>query len=224
MRILVVEDDAMIGEAIERGLKKAAFAVDWVRDARSAELALDHDVYDLLILDLGLPGKSGLELLKDLRRKDNDIPVLIVTARDTVDDKVAGLNSGADDYLVKPFDLSELNARLNAIMRRKNGRANPLLTCGALTLDPVMHQVTLKGDPVDLSAKEFALLRVLMSRPGAVFSRAELEESLYGWEEEIGSNAVEVHIHNLRNKLGAQAILNIRGAGYRVAMIHDVDA
>jgi two-component system, OmpR family, response regulator QseB len=224
MRILVVEDDAMIGDAIERGLKKAALAVDWVRDAGSAELSLDHDVYDLLILDLGLPGKSGLELLKDLRRKDNDIPVLIVTARDTVDDKVAGLNSGADDYLVKPFDLGELNARLNAIMRRKNGRASPLLTYGALTLDPVMHQVTLKGDPVDLSAKEFALLRVLMSRPGAVFSRAELEESLYGWEEEIGSNAVEVHIHNLRNKLGAQAILNIRGAGYRVAMIHDVDA
>lgn len=224
MRILVVEDDAMIGEAIERGLKKAALAVDWVRDTGSAELALDHDVYDLLILDLGLPGKSGLELLKDLRRKGNDIPVLIVTARDTVDDKVAGLNSGADDYLVKPFDLGELNARLNAIMRRKNGRANPLLTCGALTLDPVMHQVTLKDDPVDLSAKEFALLRVLMERPGAVFSRAELEESLYGWEEEIGSNAVEVHIHNLRNKLGAQAILNIRGAGYRVAMIHDVDA
>ncbi len=224
MRILIVEDDAMIGDAMQRGLKKAAFAADWVREARSADLALGHDVYDLLILDLGLPGKSGLELLEDMRRKQNDIPVLIVTARDSVDDKVSGLNSGADDYLVKPFDLNELFARVHAILRRKNGRANPLLSYGALTLDPVKHAATLKGIPVDLSAREFALLHVLMAKPGAVFSRAELEEALYGWQEEVGSNAVEVHIHNLRSKLGAEAILNIRGAGYRVAMIHDADA
>jgi two-component system, OmpR family, response regulator len=222
MRLLVVEDDLMIGESMQRGLKKTGFAVDWVRDGRSAELALENGVYDMMILDLGLPRKGGLELLGQLREQGNELPVLIVTARDAVEDKVAGLNSGADDYLVKPFDFNELNARVNAIMRRRGGRGNPLLIYGALTLDPIAHRVTLHGKPVGLSAKEFALLRALMAVPGAVLSRVELEEALYGWEEEVGSNAVEVHIHNLRNKLGSHAILNVRGAGYRVSMLNDI--
>lgn len=224
MRLLVVEDDPMIGESMQRGLKKSGLAVDWVRDGKSAELALGNGVYDLMILDLGLPHKGGLELLSQLRQQGNDLPVLIVTARDAVGDKVAGLNSGADDYLVKPFDFNELNARVNAIMRRRTGRGNPVMIYGPLTLDPIAHQVTYRGEPVGLSAKEFALLRALMAEPGAVLSRAELEETLYGWEEEVGSNAVEVHIHNLRSKLGSHAILNIRGAGYRVCMLNDVDS
>jgi len=223
MRLLVVEDDTMIGESMQLGLKKSGLTVDWVRDGKSAELALGNGVYDLMILDLGLPHKGGLELLSQRRQQGNDLPVLIVTARDAVDDKVAGLNCGADDYLVKPFDFNELNARVNAIMRRRTGRGNPVMIYGALTLDPIAHQVTNRGEPVGLSAKEFALLRALMAVPGAVLSRAELEEALYGWEEEVGSNAVEVHIHNLRNKLGSHAILNIRGAGYRVSMLNDVD-
>lgn len=223
MRVLVVEDDPMIGESMQRGLKKAGFAVDWVRDGKSAEHALGNGVYDMMILDLGLPRKDGLELLSQMRKRGNDLPVLIVTARDTVDDKVAGLNSGADDYLVKPFDFNELNARVNAIMRRRSGKGSPVIIYGALTLDPIAHQVTLRGEIISLSAKEFALLRALMAKPGAVLSRADLEEALYGWEEEIGSNAVEVHIHNLRNKLGTHAILNVRGAGYRVSMLNDVD-
>jgi len=224
MRLLVVEDDQMIGESMQHGLRNTGLAVDWVRDGKSAELALGNDVYDLMILDLGLPQKGGMELLGQLRQQGNDLPVLIVTARDTVEDKVAGLNIGADDYLVKPFDLNELSARVNAIMRRRNGRGNPEIVYGALTLDPITHQTTLYGQPVGLSAKEFALLSALMAVPGAVLSRAKLEEALYGWDEEVGSNAVEVHIHNLRNKLGSHAILNVRGAGYRVSMLDDVDS
>jgi two-component system response regulator QseB len=224
MRLLVVEDDQMIGESMQHGLKNTGLAVDWVRDGKSAELALGNGVYDLMILDLGLPHKGGLELLNQLRQQGNDLPVLIVTARDTVDDKVAGLNIGADDYLVKPFDFNELNARVNAIMRRRSGRGNPVIVYGGLTLDPITHQTTLRGHPIALSAKEFALLRALMAVPGAVLSRAKLEEALYGWDEEVGSNAVEVHIHNLRNKLGSHAILNVRGAGYRVSMLNDVDS
>lgn len=223
MRLLLVEDDPMIGESIQRGLRNTGFAVDWVQDGEAAGLALGNGVYDMLILDLGLPRKGGLELLGEMRARGNDLPVLIVTARDAVDDKVAGLNSGADDYLVKPFDFNELNARVNAIMRRRSGRGNPAMIYGALTLDPIAHQVTLRGQEVVISAKEFALLHALMAVPGAVRSRAELEEALYGWDEEVGSNAVEVHIHNLRNKLGGHAILNIRGAGYRVSMLNDVD-
>ncbi|MHB1238718.1 MAG: response regulator [Gallionella sp.] len=223
MRLLVVEDDSMIGESIQRGLRNTGFAVDWVQDGEAAGLALGNGVYDMLILDLGLPRKGGLELLGEMRARGNDLPVLIVTARDAVDDKVAGLNSGADDYLVKPFDFNELNARVNAIIRRRSGRGNPAMIYGALTLDPIAHQVTLRGQEVVISAKEFALLHTLMAVPGAVRSRAELEEALYGWDEEVGSNAVEVHIHNLRNKLGSHAILNIRGAGYRVSMLNDVD-
>ena len=224
MRLLVVEDDPMIGDSLQRGLRKSGLAVDWVRDGKDAELALGNGVYDLMILDLGLPRKGGLELLSQLRGQGNDLPVLIVTARDAVEDKVAGLNSGADDYLIKPFDFTELNARVNAIMRRRSGRGSPVMSYGPLTLDPVAHQVTLRGAPVGLSAREFSLLRALLAVPGAVLSRAELEEALYGWDEEVGSNAVEVHIHNLRSKLGSNAILNVRGAGYRVSMLNDVDS
>jgi len=208
---------------MQQGLRNTGHAVDWVQDGESAELALGNGVYDLMILDLGLPRKGGLELLKQLRQQENDLPVLIVTARDTVEDKVAGLNIGADDYLVKPFDFNEMNARVNAIMRRRSGRANPLIVYGGLTLDPITHRTTLHGQPVSLSAREFSLLHALMAVPGAVLSRAKLEEALYGWDEEVGSNAVEVHIHNLRNKLGSHAILNVRGAGYRVSMLDDVD-
>jgi two-component system response regulator QseB len=224
MRLLVVEDDQMIGESMQHGLKNKGLAVDWVRDGKSAELALGNGVYDLMILDLGLPQKGGLELLTQLRQQGNDLPVLIVTARDSVEDKVAGLNIGADDYLVKPFDFNELDARANAILRRRNGRGNPVIVYGGITLDPITHQATLRGRPVGLSAKEFALLHALMAVPGAVLSRAKLEEALYGWDEEVGSNAVEVHIHNLRNKLGSHAILNVRGAGYRVSMLDDFDS
>jgi two-component system, OmpR family, response regulator len=224
MRLLLVEDDSMIGETLQRGLKKAGYAVDWVQDGKLAELALENDVYDMMILDLGLPRKDGLALLNETRKKGNEVPVLIVTARDAVDDRVAGLNSGADDYLVKPFDFKELIARMQAVMRRRHGRASPAMTIGALALDPVAHQVTFHGAPVILSSREFALLSALMASPGRVLSRMELEEALYGWGQEIESNAVEVHIHNLRRKLGSKVIANVRGAGYRVSDPDDVNS
>ncbi len=224
MRLLLVEDDSMIGETLQRGLKKAGYVVDWVQDGKLAGLALENDVYDMMILDLGLPRKDGLALLNEIRKQGNEIPVLIVTARDAVDDRVAGLNSGADDYLVKPFDFKELTARMQAVMRRRNGRASSVMILGGLSLDPVAFQVTLRGEPINLSSKEFALLRALMVSPGTVLSRSELEEALYGWGEEVGSNAVEVHIHNLRHKLGSKAIVNVRGAGYRVSDPDDVNS
>jgi two-component system, OmpR family, response regulator len=224
MRLLLVEDDSMIGESLQRVLKKADYVVDWVQDGKLAELALENDVYDMMILDLGLPRKDGLALLNDIRKKGNVIPVLIVTALDAVDDRVAGLNSGADDYLAKPFDFKELIARMQAIMRRRNGRASSVMVLGGLSLDPVAHEITLHGVSVNLSSREFALLRALMASPGTVLSRQELEEALYGWGQEIESNAVEVHIHNLRNKLGSKVIVNVRGAGYRVSDPDDVNS
>jgi len=216
MRLLLVEDDAMIGRAMRQGLGDAGFVVDWVTDARAAELALANGVYDLALLDLGLPGKDGMELLRDLRKRHDPIPVLVVTARDAVADRIAGLNEGADDYVLKPFDLDELVARVRALLRRHAGIAGPLLECGALVLDPVKREVRLRGELLALSAKEFALLETLMQRPGAVLSREQLEDALYGWEREVGSNAVEVHLHNLRRKLGADVIRNVRGVGYKV--------
>jgi two-component system, OmpR family, response regulator QseB len=224
MRLLVVEDDPMIGDSLRRGLKLADFAVDWVQDGPAAELALHHGVYDMMILDLGLPGKSGLQVLQEMRRRGNDLPVLIVTARDLVDDRVTGLNLGADDYLVKPFDLDELKARIHAVLRRHGGRGSPVIHYGPISLDPISHRVTLRGEAVALSSREFALLQVLMSHPGAVLSLAQLEDALYGWNEEVASNAVEVHIHHLRRKLGSHAILNVRGVGYRVARLDDLDS
>jgi two-component system response regulator QseB len=214
MRLLLVEDDAMIGEAVQSGLRQDGFVVDWVRDAEAGDAALRAEGYPLVLLDLGLPRKSGLEWLRELRARGNRTPVLILTARDSVADRVAGLDSGADDYLVKPFDLDELSARVRAIARRQAGRAEPLLRHGEVTLDPATRAVTFKGQPLVLSAREHALLSALLERPGAILSRAQLEQRLYGWGEEVESNTVEVHIHNLRRKLGSDFIRNVRGVGY----------
>jgi two-component system response regulator QseB len=219
MRVLVAEDDLMIGRAVTAGLKGSGFAVDWVRDGVSAELALAGGGYGMALLDLGLPRKGGLEVLRALRRARRELPVLVITARDSLADRVAGLDSGADDYLVKPFDLDELLARVRAVARRHAGRGSPEIRYGALTLDPVRHAVTLRGAPVELSAREFAVLAALMREPGAVVSREKLEDAVYGWGEEVGSNCIEVHLHHLRRKLGAELVRNVRGVGYRVALI-----
>jgi two-component system, OmpR family, response regulator QseB len=216
MRILLIEDDAMIGKAVRSGLADAGFAVDWVTDGRAAELALANDVYDLAVLDLGLPKKDGMAILASMRSMGNAMPVLIASARDAVRDRIAGLEAGADDYVLKPFDLDELLARVRALLRRNAGSGSPLLKFGSLMLDPLRKLVTQGDATVDLSAKEFAVLEALMRRPGAVLSRAQLEESVYGWGDEVGSNAIEVHLHHLRKKLGAAVIKNVRGVGYRV--------
>jgi two-component system response regulator QseB len=212
--MLLVEDDELLGDGVRAGLAQAGFAVDWVRDGREAATALALTSYDAVVLDLGIPGWSGLELLGARRAVGDPTPVLILTARDTVADRVAGLDKGADDYLVKPFDLDELLARLRALVRRSAGRAAPELRDGDLVLDPASRQATLDGAPVELSPRELALLEELLRHPGEVRSRAQLEERLYGWGEEIASNAVEVHVHNLRRKLGADRIRTVRGAGY----------
>ena len=216
VRLLLVEDDRMIGESIRKGLRQDGFAVDWVQDGRAAELAIGTEVYDLLLLDLGLPGKDGMDVLASLRRRGNAMPVLILTARDAVSDRVRGLDTGADDYLVKPFDLDELSARIRALLRRQSGRGDPVVQIGRVTMNPATHGVMLDGLPVTLSAREFALLQALMNRPGAVLSRAQLEEKLYGWNEEVESNTVEVYVHALRKKLGQDFIRNVRGVGYMV--------
>ena len=213
---MVVEDDAMIGNCIRTGLRQEGYTVDWVRDGAAAELATATTAYDAILLDLGLPGRSGLELLGPWRKQNNPVPVLIVTARDAVADRVRGLDSGADDYLVKPFDLDELAARLRALLRRRSGRATPLIEIGPLTLDPASHEVHLDGAAINLSAREFGVLHALLENPGVPLSRSQIEDRLYGWEEEIGSNAVEVHIHALRRKLGSDWIRNVRGVGYMV--------
>ena len=213
---MVVEDDAMIGNCIRTGLRQEGYTVDWVRDGAAAELATATTAYDAILLDLGLPGRSGLELLGHWRKQNNPVPVLIVTARDAVADRVRGLDSGADDYLVKPFDLDELAARLRALLRRRSGRATPLIEIGPLTLDPASHEVHLDGAAINLSAREFGVLHALLENPGVPLSRSQIEDRLYGWEEEIGSNAVEVHIHALRRKLGSDWIRNVRGVGYMV--------
>lgn len=216
MRLLLVEDDAMIGAGIRTGLRQQGYSVDWVRDGEAAELATKTTPYDAILLDIGLPKKTGLELLAHWRKQKSSVPVLIITARDAVSDRIAGLDAGADDYLVKPFDLDELAARLRALLRRHSGRATPIIEHGALTLDPATHLVTLDGSPISLSAREFALLHSLLEKPGVPLSRAQLEDRLYGWEEEIGSNAVEVYIHSLRRKLGNEWVRNVRGVGYLV--------
>lgn len=206
----------MIGEAIRAGLKRDGFTVDWVHEAQSAAAVLHTEPYELVLLDLGLPGPGGLQLLKSLRERGGSLPVLIITARDAVSDRVAGLDAGADDYLVKPFDLDELAARIRALLRRRAGTGAPLLSHLGVELDPAAHRVTHDGAEVALSPREFALLQLLMERPGTILSRASIEERLYGFGEEVESNAVEVHIHGLRRKLGAQFILTVRGVGYRV--------
>ena len=220
MRLLLVEDDRMIGESLQRTLRLDGFAVDWVRDAAAADRTLASERFDLVLLDLGLPRGAtsgpadGLEVLRALRERHDPTPVIVLTARDARGDRVAGLDAGADDYLVKPFEFDELAARIRAVLRRHAGRAEPLLSHRGVTLDPAQRRVTLHGQPVLLSAREFAVLEALMTRPGAVLSRAQLEDRLYGWGEEIESNAVSVYIHQLRKKLGADFIRNVRGVGY----------
>lgn len=217
MRLLLVEDDPMIGESVAEALIADGHAVDWVRDGRAAETSIAANEYALVLLDLGLPQRDGIDVLKGLRARKLDVPVLIMTARDTVRDRIGGLDAGADDYLVKPFDLDELLARVRALLRRAAGRAEPLITRGVLSLNPATHVVRFNNRAVELSAREFALLAALAEREGAVLSRAQLEEKLYGWNDGVGSNAVEVHIHNLRRKLGDGVIVNVRGLGYRLA-------
>jgi two-component system response regulator QseB len=219
VRLLLVEDDAMIGESIEEGLRSQAYAVDWVRDGAAADVAMRHTDYDLMLLDLGLPGKQGMDVLRSLRAKGNEAAVLIITARDSTQSRVEGLDSGADDYLVKPFDLDELFARVRALLRRRAGRSNALIQHGALTLDLARHEVTFEGKAVHLAAREFAVLRALLDQPGAVLSKAQLESKLYSWNGEIESNAIDVYIHHLRKKLGADFIKNIRGVGFKIAAV-----
>jgi two-component system, OmpR family, response regulator QseB len=216
MRILLVEDDAMLGDAVHRGLRQLGHAVDWIRDGHRADLALAGEPYDVVLLDLGLPGKGGLDVLRDLRGRGQRVPVVVITAQDAVAQRVAGLDAGADDYLVKPFDLDELGARVRAVQRRIGGRADPVIENGPLTLNPATHEVSLAGAPVQLSPREFALLQALLEHPGRPVSRTRLEERLYGWESEISSNAVEVHVHTLRRKLGMEWIKTLRGVGYVV--------
>ena len=216
MRVLVVEDDLLLGKSISKALQMEGFSVDWVRDGKAGELALESGSYAVMLLDLGLPRKDGMTLLKECRKKNNSIPVLIITARDAVIDRIAGLNGGADDYLVKPFHLMEVVARIRAVVRRHAGRADPELVCGMLRLNPVAHEVYFNDDPLVVSPREFALLHALMEVPGAVLSRSELEQRLYGWGEEVESNAVEVHIHHLRKKMGVGVIRNVRGVGYMI--------
>jgi two-component system OmpR family response regulator/two-component system response regulator QseB len=216
MRILLVEDDPQLGDGLTIGLRQAGFAVDWVKDGNSADHALQSESFDLVVLDLGLPRLSGMEVLRRARSRRQTLPVLILTARDATGDKVSGLDSGADDYLVKPVDLDELAARIRALTRRSAGRAAPLLTHGDLALDPAAHSVTLAGAPVELSSREFSLLQMLLENVGRVLSRSQLEQSVYGWRDEPDSNALEVHIHHLRRKLGSDLIRTLRGVGYTI--------
>lgn len=217
MRILLAEDDALLGDGIRAGLMLAAYAVDWVRDGQMALHALADHSYDACILDLGLPGKDGLTVLAELRRRGDRTPVLILTARDTREDKIAGLDHGADDYLTKPFDLGELQARMRALLRRAGGNAQPLLEHRGVSLDPASKRVSFNGQEVPLSGREYALLQALLSPPGHIRSRSQLEESLYSWGDETGSNTVEVYIHHLRKKFGADFIKTVRGLGYQLS-------
>ncbi len=216
MRLLLVEDDTLLGDGIRAGLMLSAYAVDWVRDGEMARRALlDHE-YDACVLDLGLPKRDGLSVLKELRQRGSQMPVLILTARDSREDKISGLDHGADDYLTKPFDLAELQARLRALLRRAGGVASPVLSHGNVILDPATKRVTLQGQEIQLSAREYALLLDLLNHPKHVRTRAQLEESLYAWGDEAGSNTVEVYIHHLRKKLGSEFIHTVRGLGYQL--------
>ena len=216
MRILLVEDDLMIGEPLLDILRAEGYAVDWVRDGELADAALQGQSYDLALLDLGLPKRDGMAVLRALRSRKQRLPVLIATARDAVEQRIAGLDAGADDYVLKPFELDELLARIRALLRRASGRAEPVYEHMGVSLDPATHEALVEGKPVNLSAREWAVLEPLLARPGLVLSRQQLEEKLYSWKDEISSNAVEVYVHGLRKKLGAALIENVRGLGYRV--------
>jgi DNA-binding response OmpR family regulator len=216
MRILLAEDDNMIGAAVRDSLHQDGYAVDWLRDGLRADAALATGHYDLILLDLGLPGKDGLDLLRGLRRRRNTAPVIVITARDAIESRIAGLDAGADDYIVKPFDLDELAARIRSALRRSAGRAEPDIAIGGVRINLAQRQVLREGAPVTLSAREYAIVEALALRPGAILSRAQLEERMYGWGEEVESNTVEVHIHAIRRKLGADFIRNVRGVGYYI--------
>jgi two-component system OmpR family response regulator len=216
MRLLLVEDDAMIGEAVLDALRAEHYAVDWVRDGEAADGALRSESYDLVLLDLGLPCRSGLDVLRALRGRRETVPVLVVTARDAIGDRIAGLDAGADDYVVKPFDIDELQARIRALLRRSAGRAEPVFSHRGVSLNPATREASVEGIPVALSAREWAVLEPMLQRPGVVFSRLQLEQKLYGWKDEISSNAVEVYVHGLRKKLGSELIETVRGLGYLV--------
>lgn len=216
MKVLLAEDDTMLGGGLERGLRMAGFTVDWVRDGVQAQSALRAQEYDVLLLDIGLPRQDGLQLLQWLRADGMPIAVLVVSARDAVCDRVAGLNLGADDYLTKPFDLDELIARVHALARRRNGRPQPEMQLGRLVVRPLRREALLDNQPVALAPREYDLLLALMERPGTVLSREQLENHLYSWQDEVASNAVEVHLHHLRRKLGSAWIKNVRGVGYKL--------
>jgi DNA-binding response OmpR family regulator len=216
MRVLVIEDDALLGDALQAGLKQSGYAVDWMKDGVLADLALGAEPYAAAVLDLGLPRMSGLEVLRRLRSRNIPIPVLILTAMDAVDDRIKGLDAGADDYLVKPFDMGELTARLRALIRRSSGKTSPSLQVAGVVLEPAAHRVLYRDQTVDLPAKEFAVLHALMLNVGKVLSRAQIEEQLYAWGEEVESNAVEVYVHHLRRKLFPELIETIRGVGYLI--------
>jgi two-component system, OmpR family, response regulator len=216
MRILLVEDDTMIGEAVLDALRAEHYAVDWVRDGAMADTALRTESYDLVLLDLGLPRRDGLDVLRSLRSRGGRVPVLVATARDAIGDRIAGLDAGADDYVVKPYDTDELLARIRALIRRSAGRGEPVFSHRGVSLNPATREATVNGEPVSLSAREWAVLEPMIARPGVVFSRGQLEEKLYGWKDEISSNAVEVYVHGLRKKLGSELIQTVRGLGYVV--------
>jgi len=216
MRLLLVEDDRMIGESLRSALRGSGYAVDWVRDGRAADGTLATERFDLVLLDLGLPQRDGMEVLQALRARGDGMPVIVLTARDSLASRVQGLDAGADDYVVKPFELDELLARMRAVLRRHSGRAEPAIEVGGVTLDPAAREVRRDGVPLALSAREYAVLEALMLRPGAILSRAQLEDRLYGWGEELESNAISVYVHQLRRKLGEGFIHTVRGVGYYV--------
>jgi len=218
MRVLLVEDDPMIGESLREALRHQSMAIDWVRDGKAADAVLASERFDAVLLDLGLPQRNGLEVLRAMRARGDATPVIVLTARDALTDKVAGLDAGADDYLVKPFELDELLARLRAVGRRAVGRVSSVLEAADLRLDPATREVSRAGRPVMLSAREFSLLQALMERPGAILSRAQLEDRLYGWGEELESNVISVYVHQLRKKLGDGLLHTVRGVGYYVGL------
>jgi two-component system response regulator QseB len=216
MRVLLVEDDRMIAQGLQTALRQDGYVVDWVGDGRAAAEALHSSRFDLVLLDLGLPERDGLTVLRELRRRNDATPVIILTARDDRQDRIDGLDAGADDYIVKPFDLDEVAARMRSVLRRASGRGDPCIRSGAICLNPATHVVERDGVPVQLSAHEYAVLEALLQRPGTILSRAQLEDRLYGWDAQVESNAVEVYIHSLRRKLGSEAIRTLRGVGYFV--------
>jgi DNA-binding response OmpR family regulator len=216
MRVLLVEDDRMIAQGLQTALRQDGHTVDWVGDGRAADAALHSAQFDLVLLDLGLPERDGLSVLRALRRRGDATPVIILTARDDIHDRIGGLDAGADDYIVKPFDLDEVAARMRSVVRRASGRGDPCIRVGEVSLNPATHTVERAGAPVQLSAHEYAVLEALLQRPGAILSRAQLEDRLYGWQAEVESNAIEVYIHSLRRKLGSESIRTVRGVGYYV--------